>query len=133
MMRQNLIMQKLSGSHYLVIRLCNQSIADLIYWLEKHQSSGSRDIGSTLNLGGQVVNSDFKIDAIFCAQNWKSLLNFIAVTAMVYRSKLAVKENYNCKTLDGCILNIETFERWEKSLRSIQGHRIAEFLKSGSV
>ena len=29
-----------------------QSIADLIYWLEKHQSSGSRGLGSTLNMGG---------------------------------------------------------------------------------
>ena len=77
MMRQNLIMQKLSGSHYLVIRLCNQSIADLIYWLEKHQSSGCRGIGSTLNLGGQIVNCDFKIDDRFYAQNWKSLLNFV--------------------------------------------------------
>ena len=83
MMRQNLIMQKLSGSHYLVIRLCNQSIADLIYWLEKHQSSDSKGIGSTLNLGGQVVNSDFKIDAKFCAQNRKSLINFISLTVMV--------------------------------------------------
>ena len=91
MMRQNLIMQKLSGSHYLVIRLCNQSIADLIYWLEKHQSSSSRGIGCTLNLGGQIVNSDFKIEAKCCAQNRKSLLNFITVTAVVYRSRSAVE------------------------------------------
>ena len=91
MMRQNLIMQKLSGSHYLVIRLCNQSIADMIYWLEKHQSYGCRGIESTLNLGGQIVNSDFKIDAKFCATNRKSLLNFITVTAVVYRSKSAVE------------------------------------------
>ena len=53
-----------------------QSIADLIYWLEKHQSSGSRGLGSTLNMGGQIVNSDVKIDAKFCAQNRKSLLIF---------------------------------------------------------
>ena len=65
MMRQKFIMQKLSGSHYLVIRQCNQSIADLIYWLEKHQSSGSRGIGSTVNLGGQIVNSNVKIDVKF--------------------------------------------------------------------
>ena len=31
-----------------------QSIADLIYWLEKHQSSCIRGIGSTLNLSGQI-------------------------------------------------------------------------------
>ena len=65
MMRQKFIMQKLSGSHYLVIRQCNQSIADLIYWLEKHLSSGSRGIGSTVNLGGQIVNSNVKIDVKF--------------------------------------------------------------------
>ena len=83
MMGRKFIMQKLSGSHYLVIRLCNQSIADLIYWLKKHQSYGSRSIGSTLNLGGQIVNSNFKIDAKFCAQNRKSLINFISLTVMV--------------------------------------------------
>ena len=42
-----------------------------------------RSIGSTLNLGGQIVNSNFKIDAKFCAQNRKSLINFISLTVMV--------------------------------------------------
>ena len=43
-----------------------QSIADLIYWLEKHQSSGSRPIGSTLNVGVQTEKIRFcKIDAKF--------------------------------------------------------------------
>ena len=91
MMRRKFIMQKLSGSHYLVIRLCNQSITDLIYWKEKHQSSGCRGIGSPLNLGGQIVSSNIKIGIKFYAQNRKSLLNIISVTVLVYRSKSAVE------------------------------------------